>query len=78
VLLLLCLTAVHLVDTKIKIIRSSVLEPISLVENFFGVLALKVMSHINHAIYYFQLLQAIVKLPPDISQRSFVFKLLVY
>jgi hypothetical protein len=49
-----------------------------MVENFFGVLALKVKSHINHAIYYFQLLQAIVKLLPDISQRSFVLKLSAY
>ena len=55
--------AVHLVDPKIKLIRSSILQPILLVENFFGVLALKVTSHINHAIYYFQLLQAIVKTP---------------
>jgi hypothetical protein len=49
-----------------------------LVENLFNILASKVMSHISYAIYYFQLLQAVVKLPPDISQRSFVFKLSAY
>jgi len=50
----------------------------SLVENLYNILALKVMSHINHAVYYFHLLQAIVELRPDISQRSFVFKLSAY
>jgi len=36
------------------------------------------MSHINHAVHYFQLLQAVVKLPPNINQLSFVFKLSAY